>query len=254
MGASCRRRLIVGNWKMFTCLEDGVALADAICMESSSPDFDLVICPPFTSLALIAQRLANSSVSLGGQNMHWESEGAFTGEVSAKMLLTVGCQYVILGHSERRTYFDETSTTVNRKVKRALVDGLIPIMCVGETLAQREAGAAEAVVREQVYQGLSELTHSQIGSMVIAYEPVWAIGTGHVATPEQANSMHGFIRSLVAEIAGTDLADRLRLLYGGSVKPENAGALMAQDQIDGALVGGASLQATSFMAIARVAY
>lgn len=253
MGAGDRRRLVVGNWKMFTSLEEGSALAAAICAEPSSPDVDLVICPPFTGLALISERLGNSVIALGGQNMHWESDGAFTGEVSAKMLLTAGCRYVILGHSERRLYFDETSSSVNRKVKRALIEGLIPIMCVGETLVQRETGTAETVVRDQIRQGLLELTNNQINSVVIAYEPVWAIGTGQVATPQQANIMHGFIRSVVAEMTGPKVADRIRLLYGGSVKPENAGALMAQDHIDGVLVGGASLQTASFMAIARVA-
>ncbi len=248
-----RRMIIVGNWKMFTDREDGPVLAAELVhqVDDLGLDIDLVICPPFTGLHAVSEGLNGSCITLGGQNMHWSTEGAYTGEVSSRMLLTSGCRYVILGHSERRTYFGETNEMVNRKVRSALTAGLTPIMCIGETLAEREAGETEAVVATQVEEGVQGLDADGVKKMVLAYEPIWAIGTGQVATPAQANAVHHHIRQVLTELFGRDTASILRIQYGGSVKPDNAAVLFSESEIDGALVGGASLDASSFIAIAR---
>ncbi len=248
-----RRLIIAGNWKMHTDMMDGASLvAEVIARVGSlAPAADLVLCPPFTHLTVAAKQLSGSSISLGAQNMHPAPEGAYTGEVSARMLLTSGCRYVILGHSERRTYFAETNASVNAKVRSALSAGLTPILCVGESLEERSAGRAEAVVGEQVRQGLAGAEPEAADQLVLAYEPVWAIGTGRVATPDQADQMHGCLRMIIGELFDDDFASRIRIQYGGSVKPENAGALMSRPDIDGALIGGASLDASSFQAIIR---
>lgn len=251
MANAIRRPLIVGNWKMFTGVEDGVALARSIIDRTVHLDgVDMVLCPTFCGLYAVGQFVRESRLALGGQNMHWAPEGPYTGEISARMLLTCGCSYVILGHSERRTHFGETNAVVNKKVRQALASGLIPILCVGETLEQRDAGTADRVVAEQVRESLDGCSAEEIKGAVVAYEPVWAIGTGRVATPELANGIHRNIRDTLAGLSHAPIADRIRILYGGSVKPDNAAVLLAQEHIDGVLVGGASLQPDSFAAIA----
>ncbi len=210
---------------------------------------DIVVCPPFTSLHEVAGSLHGSNIEIGGQNMHWENEGAFTGEISAGMLLNAGCKWVIIGHSERRRYFSETDDRVLSKVSSALAAGLKPIVCVGETLDQREADITEKTVETQLYGGLEKI--EDINRLTIAYEPVWAIGNCKHATPGQAEEVHRFIRKLIAERWGAGIADLIRILYGGSVKPENADSLSREENIDGFLVGGASLKADSFLRIAE---
>lgn len=253
METAARRLIIAGNWKMHTDVVDGASLVAEVIdrTEPLALSADLVLCPPFTHLAVAATQLSHSAISLGAQNMHEAPEGAYTGEVSARMLLTSGCRYVILGHSERRTFFGETDRSVNGKVKAAISAGLTPILCVGETLEDREAGRTEQVVGGQVREGLSDTKPETADHVVLAYEPVWAIGTGRVATPDQADRVHGHLRTVIAEMFDADFAGRIRIQYGGSVKPENAGALMSRPHIDGALVGGASLDASSFEAIVR---
>ncbi len=253
MNSASRRLIIAGNWKMHTDLVEGASLVAEVIerTESLALAADLVLCPPFTHLTVAATELSGSAISLGAQNMHDAPEGAYTGEVSARMLLTSGCGYVILGHSERRTYFEETNASVNGKVRSAISAGLTPILCVGETLEDREAGRTEQVVGEQVRKGLEGAEPRTADGLVLAYEPVWAIGTGRVATPDQADQVHGHLRTVIAEMFDDDFAGRIRIQYGGSVKPENAGALMTRPHIDGALVGGASLDAASFEAIIR---
>ncbi len=214
---------------------------------------DIVVCPPFTSLCRVSEIIRGSNIGLGAQNMHWEKKGAFTGEVSANMLLTLGCCYVILGHSERRQYFHETDEIIARKVLAALGSGLIPIVCVGETIHQREAGETEGVVKTQVYGAFKGLKPDEFEGTVIAYEPVWAIGTGLTATREQAQEAHAFIRSLLAELFGKTMAEETRIQYGGSMKPSNARELLTEPDIDGGLIGGASLEADSFVEIVRAA-
>jgi triosephosphate isomerase len=212
---------------------------------------EVAVCPTFTSLSAASEALQNSTVGLGAQDVHWEDEGAYTGEISTEMLLDVGCDFVIIGHSERRQYFGETDETVNRKLKKALTTSITPILCCGETLDEREAGQVETVVLGQLQRGLAELTENDISRIIIAYEPVWAIGTGKTATPETAEEVHAMIRNWLKDTFSADLADGLRILYGGSVKPGNAAELMAQPDIDGGLVGGASLDAVSFAQIAK---
>ncbi len=212
-------------------------------------DVDVVVCPPFTALPAVAGVLAGSRIALGAQNMYFEAKGAFTGEISPAMLLDVGCSYVILGHSERRRQMGEGSELVNRKLKLALASGLTPIVCVGETWPERSAGQTEQVIREQVMESLAEAPPEALTSLLLAYEPVWAIGTGQVASPEQAEEIHRFVRSLLPP----DLSQQVRILYGGSVTPENAAGLMAKEDLDGALVGGASLKADLFGAIVQAA-
>jgi triosephosphate isomerase (TIM) len=213
------------------------------------PSADVLICPPFTALTAVSTVLRGSEIHVGGQNMYFEDRGAFTGEVSPLMLLDVGCRYVILGHSERRRQMGETSEMVNRKLKLALCAGLIPIVCVGETLLERSSGGTEKVIREQIEVSFCDVAADALPSLLIAYEPVWAIGTGHVAPPDQAAEVHCFVRGLLPASA----ADKVRILYGGSVTPENVAGLLEKQDLDGALVGGASLKAESFAAIVQAA-
>jgi len=218
---------------------------------ASVKDRDIVLGPPFTSLSAVAEAIKGSNIGLSAQNLHWEDKGAFTGEVSAEMLLDLGCRYVIIGHSERRQYFGETDETVNRKTKQALKKGLLPILCVGETLAEREAGKLSDIIGRQVTGGLKDVSADDMKKVVIAYEPVWAIGTGKTATPEQANEVHALIRQKVKALYSADITAGLRIQYGGSVTPENVSMLMAMPDIDGALVGGASLKPESFAALVK---
>jgi triosephosphate isomerase len=212
---------------------------------------EVAVCPPFTALTAAKAALAGTGIKLGAQDMYWEKQGAFTGEVSPLMLKDAGCEYVIIGHSERRQFFAETDGTVNKKLAAAFAHGLVPIMCVGELLAEREAGTTEQVVDRQVRVGLAGLTADQVAAMVIAYEPVWAIGTGRTASADDAEAVCAFIRRLAAELFGKAAADAVRIQYGGSVKPENAAELMGKENIDGALVGGASLDAATFAKIVK---
>jgi triosephosphate isomerase len=240
---------MAGNWKMHKTISESLDLAKAL-KDKLSPknDRETLICPPFTALKAVADAVKGSAVSVGAQNMNDNVQGAFTGEVSPVMIKDAGCQYVILGHSERRQYYGETDALVNKKVRLALEQGLTPILCVGETLAEREAGKTFAVVERHVTEGLKGLPAADIARVVIAYEPVWAIGTGKTASPEQAQEVHGFIRRKLEALFG-NAAEKVRALYGGSVKPENVDALMAQPDIDGGLVGGASLKAEDFARI-----
>jgi triosephosphate isomerase len=245
-----RRRLIAGNWKMYKTQAETRAFFSAFApLVASASHCDIVIAPPFTSLSSAVHAARGSSIAIAAQDMHWENEGAFTGEVSARMLIEAGCRYVILGHSERRQYFGETNAWVSKKLRAALATGLLPIVCVGETLQEREAGEMQNVLRLQFTEGMGALTAEQFSRILVAYEPVWAIGTGRTATPELAAEAHGFLRRQAAETFSQAAASQLRVLYGGSVKPENAKGLMAQEEIDGALVGGASLDGKSFAAI-----
>ncbi len=243
--------LIAGNWKMHKTLSEARDLAREI-VQGVDPktQVEVVLAPPYTALATVAATLTGSPVQLAGQDTFWEEKGAFTGAIAPGMLADVGCAYVIVGHSERRQHFGDTDETVNRKVKAALAAGLNPILCVGETLTEREAGLTFAVVETQVRQGLAGFPSSERERLVIAYEPVWAIGTGKTATPQQAQEVHRLIRGLLPGILGT--AD-LRILYGGSVTPDNAAVLMGEPDINGALVGGASLKAASFLPIIAAA-
>lgn len=246
---------IAGNWKMNTDVPEGRELAQDIASalsedESSLEMVDLAVCPPYVHLQSIGEILADTPVAVGAQDMRAEEEGAYTGDVSASMLTSVGCDYVILGHSERRQYYDESDEEVNRKVKQAHAYNLVPIVCVGETLEQRKAGDAETVVRKQTEGALADVEVEASDQMVVAYEPVWAIGTGESATPSQAQSMHAVIREDLMDRYGSDIAEGVALLYGGSMKPHNAADLLSQPDVDGGLVGSASLQAESFLGIA----
>lgn len=216
-------------------------------------EVDVVLCPPFTAIKAVSDTISGTHVDLGAQNMHWESSGAYTGEVAAGMLRELFCHYVILGHSERRMYFHETDEIVNKKVLAALAANLQPIVCVGELLEDRDAGRTESVVEAQVRGSLAGLDKGQWGQVIIAYEPVWAIGTGRTASPEQAQEVHAFIRGVLASMADSEVADGVRIQYGGSMKPANAKELMAQPDIDGGLIGGAALEARSFVDIVRAA-
>jgi triosephosphate isomerase len=246
-----RKPLIAGNWKMNKTVAEGRALARAIRegLGDRPRDVEVVLCPPFGALLAVADAIRGSGLALGAQNMHWEKEGAFTGEISARMLAELGCRFVILGHSERRQLFGESDDAVERKTRAALEAGLVPIVCVGETLAEREAGRIFEVVERQVDGALRKLSPDQASGIVLAYEPVWAIGTGRTATPAQAQEVHLFVRRLLSRTHGEPVAAALRILYGGSVKPDNAGSLMAEPDLDGALVGGACLDAASFLKI-----
>ncbi len=245
-----RRPIIVGNWKMHKTIAEAVALAQTLkASVAGVRDVEIGVAPPFTALAAVVEALRASHIVVGAQNMHWEPQGAFTGEISAAMLADVGCRQVIIGHSERRQYFAETDETVNKKLHAALAAGLDPILCIGETLAQRESQATFRVLEQQVRQALVSIGEEGMRRLVIAYEPVWAIGTGKTATPEQAQEVHAFIRSLLESLYGKTLADEVRIQYGGSVNAGNIQALMAQPDVDGALVGGASLDASSFAKI-----
>ncbi|HVW34302.1 MAG TPA: triose-phosphate isomerase [Acidimicrobiia bacterium] len=251
-----RKPIMAGNWKMHHTHLDAIQVVQKLSYRLSAEDYErceVVVCPTFTSLRSVQTVIESDKlpIGLGAQNVHWEAKGAFTGEISPSMLLKLGVTYVIVGHSERRELFGETDEDVNRKVKAVIAAGMTPIMCVGETLEEREAGETAAKVSRQVQAGLDGVTADQVGAMVIAYEPIWAIGTGRNATPEDANETIATIRSMVAGLAGEGPAASLRIQYGGSVKPGNIGSLMAQPEIDGALVGGASLEADDFAQIVR---
>jgi len=249
-----RKLFIAGNWKMNTSRADAVSLAEALAERMGSlASADLAVCPPLVYLDAVRGALDGSVIALGAQNMYYEDNGAFTGETSGAMLKDVGCRYVILGHSERRHVMGETDEMVNRKLIKALADGLAPIFCVGELLEEREAGRTDEVVRRQVKIGLESIAKDQAERITIAYEPVWAIGTGKTASPDQAQEVHAMIRSLLADLYDKELADSVRIQYGGSVKPSNAAELMGQVDVDGALVGGASLKADDFAGIVEAA-
>jgi triosephosphate isomerase len=253
MSSAGRKPLVAGNWKLHKTIAESVQLAEQVVAGAKSVAVELAIAPGFIALSSVAKAISGSPVGLSAQNAYWEAQGAFTGEVSLVQLRDAGCGYVILGHSERRQLFGETDASVNKKTRAALAYGVAPIVCVGETLAERESGEAEAVVVRQVREGLADIAADAAGPIVIAYEPVWAIGTGRNAEPSDAQSMHAKIRATVEGLLGSPIAARLRILYGGSVKPDNAGALLGQPDVDGALVGGASLVAESFLAIAKAA-
>ena len=249
-----RKYLIAGNWKMNMLRDSSVALIHGLLDNlQPSENVEVAVCPPAAYLHDVGAALRDSHVALGGQNMHNAESGAYTGEISGPMLQDLGCKFVILGHSERRQLFGETDSSVNEKIGPAFACGLTPIVCVGETLEQREAGQTAAVIAEQVKGSLAGLSAEQGGQLVIAYEPVWAIGTGKTATPEQAEEVHAQIRALLSELFGAATAETIRIQYGGSVKPDNAKELLGQPNIDGALVGGASLKADGFAAIVAAA-
>ncbi|MGK9370000.1 triose-phosphate isomerase [Melioribacter sp. Ez-97] len=246
-----RKKVVAGNWKMNNDLDSSVALISDIknLLASKSLNAEVIICPPFTSLDAANSLIKDTQIKLGAQNMYFEKSGAFTGEISPLMLKSVGCQYVILGHSERRTIFGESNQLINKKIKAAVENQLNPIFCIGETLEERESGVTFKVIESQVREGLEGLTAEELANLIIAYEPVWAIGTGKTASPEQAEEVHAYIRKLIGELYSNQFAEKLTIQYGGSVKPENAAELMSQPDIDGALVGGACLKADSFVKI-----
>jgi len=249
-----RKPIIAGNWKMYKTIKEGQELVNCLKRELYNIDeVDIVVCPPYTLLSYIADMLSSSNIALGAQDVHWEDEGAYTGEVSAKMLKDAGCSYVIIGHSERRQYFGETNERVNEKTKAVLKADLIPIVCVGETLAEREANKTFDVIKNHIENGLKGISETDVLKLVVAYEPVWAIGTGKTATPQQAQEVHAYIRKLLGNMFSVSAAAQIRIQYGGSVKPDNIVSLMAQEDIDGALVGGASLKVDSFSEIIKKA-
>ena len=246
-----RKKVIAGNWKMNMDLNGSIELISGL--KNSLKDIDIncnvIVCPPYTSLETAKELIKESKIQLGAQNMYYEENGAYTGEISASMLKSVGCEYVILGHSERRTIFNEPDSLINKKVIKALSSGLKPILCIGETLEERESNVTFEVVKKQVVEGLKDIDYENIKKVIIAYEPVWAIGTGKNATPEQAEEVHVYIRYLIKELYAAEISENIIIQYGGSVKPENAKELLHQPNIDGALVGGACLKADSFVKI-----
>ncbi|MFH1613272.1 MAG: triose-phosphate isomerase [bacterium] len=247
-----RKKIIIGNWKMNKNIEESLKLVEELNQElKNENEIDIVICPPFTSLLEVKKKLENSFIELGAQNLFWEETGAYTGEISPVMLKDIGCKYVIIGHSERRMYFNETNEMVNKKIKAALKKDIIPIMCVGENLEQRKNNETFFVIEKQLEQGLLGIELEDLEKIIIAYEPIWAIGTGVVATIEQAQEVHSFIREKLSKIANSFIAEIIRIQYGGSVTPENIQNLITQKDIDGALVGGASLKSTSFISIIK---
>lgn len=247
-----RKKFVAGNWKMNTTLDEAKALAKAVVESVGNvSDVDIAVCTPYTNLSAVSEIIKNSNVKLGAQDVHWESKGAFTGKVSCAMLKSVGVTYVIIGHSEQRQYFNETDETVNKKLKAVLASGLLPIICVGETLDERKSGKMDSVIEKQVKGAFKDINVSDILKCTIAYEPVWAIGTGETATPKQANDAHVFIRKIVGQLYGNEMANSLRIQYGGSMKPDNAKELLAQSDVDGGLIGGASLKASDFAGIVK---
>ncbi|MDP4172333.1 MAG: triose-phosphate isomerase [Bacteroidota bacterium] len=250
-----RKKVIAGNWKMYNDIPASVNLISELKKSLSGQEIkaDVIICPPFTSLDTAKTLIEGSVIKLGAQNMYFEENGAYTGEISASMLKSAGCEFVILGHSERRTIFLENDQLINKKIKKALSSALKPIFCVGETLQQRESGTTESVIKTQVTEGLSGVSAEDLKKIIIAYEPVWAIGTGKTASPDQAQEVHKFIRTLVEKLYSKEAADEIIIQYGGSVKPENASLLLSQPDVDGALVGGACLKAESFFSIIKAA-
>ena len=242
-----RTPVIAGNWKMNKTVAEAVALASEIKEKVAGVEnVKIIVCPVFTAVKSVADVLKGSNVKVGAQDMYWETSGAYTGEVSGEMLLEAGAEYVIIGHSERRQYFGETNETVNKKLKKALSIGLKPIVCIGETLSDRESGNTEAVVEKQVREGFVGLTADEMKGTIVAYEPVWAIGTGKTATAEQAEAVHAFVRNLISQLWDKETAESVVIQYGGSMKPENVASLLAQPDIDGGLIGGAALKADSF--------
>ncbi|OIO36941.1 MAG: triose-phosphate isomerase [Candidatus Omnitrophica bacterium CG1_02_44_16] len=249
-----RRKVIAGNWKMNKTTSEAIELTNGLMRELYKiEDVEIIVCPPFTALEEASEVVYESNIKLGAQNMHWETNGAFTGEVSPAMLKELGCQFVILGHSERRQYFHETNENVNKKSIAALKNGLTPIVCVGERLEEREANKAFQVIQNHVEGSLSGISSEDIKKVIIAYEPVWAIGTGKTASPAQAQEVHQFIRELLKKKYGAEISEEIIILYGGSVKPNNTKELVTQNDIDGALVGGASLEIKSFAEIVNAA-
>jgi len=247
-----RKIIIAGNWKMNKDLKESIDLASSVKRSLyDMEEVEVVLCPPFTSLSDLSDVVLDTTIRLGAQDVYWEKEGAFTGEISSQMLKSVGCVYCIVGHSERRQFFAETNDTVNKKAKALLSSGIMPIVCVGEKLDERKAGKEFDVVKDHIVNSLKGLTKEEMLKTVIAYEPVWAIGTGVNATKEQAQEMHKYIRGLIKDIYGEDVANAIRIQYGGSVKPDNIKELVSQEDVDGALVGGASLKADSFTAIVK---
>ncbi len=247
-----RKPIVAGNWKMNITSAEAVQLVEELKPLVADVDgVDIVLCPPFSSLEATCKAIRDSNLLLGAQDMFWEESGAYTGEVSARMLLTSGCRYVILGHSERRAYFGETNQTVNKKLNAALGAGLVPIVCVGERQQEREAGITQKIIQDHVTGAFEGISAEQVSGVVIAYEPVWAIGTGLTATPGQAQEVHAFIRQILTGLYNSNWAQQVRIQYGGSIKPENAAVLFGQPDIDGGLVGGASLAAGSFAKIVK---
>jgi triosephosphate isomerase len=248
--SAARRPLIVGNWKMHTTRAEAAALVDGIKRAAAAArDREVVVAPPFTALDAVARAIGDTPIGLAGQNLHWQPKGAFTGEIAGEMLKDAGCAYVIIGHSERRQYFGETNEIVREKIEAALRAELHPIVCIGETLREREGGNTLPVIERQVRDGLVDFGRDVVRGLTIAYEPVWAIGTGRTATPEQAQEVHAVIRGLLRELARESGGEAVRILYGGSVKADNVDSLMAQPDVDGALVGGASLDTAAFSRI-----
>ncbi|MDP2912878.1 MAG: triose-phosphate isomerase [Candidatus Omnitrophota bacterium] len=247
-----RRVIIAGNWKMNKNISESMELANSIKRALYDIlEIEIVLCPPFTSLSDVKEIVMDTNIMLGAQDVYWEKEGAFTGEVSAPMLKNIGCEYCIVGHSERRQFFHETNETVNRKARALLKEGISPIVCVGERLEDRKAGSTFAVVKDHVENSLAGITRDEIPKVVIAYEPVWAIGTGLNATRQEAQEVHKYIRGCLSAMHDEEIANLVRIQYGGSVKPENIKELISEPDVDGALVGGASLKADSFVQIAR---
>lgn len=244
-----RLPFIAGNWKMHKTKDEALAFAEAFCRLYQGTDVRTAICAPFVHLATLKEALAGTDIKVGAQNVHFEDQGAYTGEVSVPMLEDIGVDYCIIGHSERRQYFAETDETVNKKLKRLFQSSILPILCVGEVLEERDAGREQEVVRRQLEGALADIAGEDVAKLVVAYEPVWAIGTGRNATPEQANDMCGYIRQVVSELYDDAVACDLTIQYGGSMKPANATELMAMEEIDGGLIGGASLVPEDFMAI-----
>ena len=249
-----RKPFVAGNWKMNTDSHSGVELARAIAdgaLDAAGHSVDVAVCPPFVYLQAVAGALSSTSIAVGAQDVYCEQKGAFTGEISASMLKDIGCTYALCGHSERRHVIGESDELVNKKISAAILGGLLPIFCLGELLSEREALETDEVVSRQLRNGLSGLDVEKVSAVTIAYEPVWAIGTGLTATPEQAQQVHALIRKLLVEMYGERVAEEIRILYGGSVKPDNAAELMTEKDIDGLLVGGASLKADDFVAIIK---
>lgn len=247
-----RLPLIAGNWKMHKTGDEAVQAAKRLKeLTAKAVGVEIMIAPTFTALSQVAAVLAGSNITLGAQNLHWENQGAFTGEISAAMLVNAGCRYAIVGHSERRQYFGETDQTVQRKIRAAVAAGLRPVMCIGETEAERESGQTFSVLDKQIQKGLESFVLQDLKTLVVAYEPVWAIGTGKTATKEQAQEAHAYIRRQLAGIVDDGFARLVRILYGGSVKPSNIKELMAMPDVDGALVGGASLDPETFSQLAH---
>lgn len=244
-----RKPIIAGNWKMHKTIKEAVAFVEAIKDQVKNTEVEVVLCAPATMLAPMKAAAKGSNVKIGAQNMHYEASGAFTGELSAEMLTEIEMDYVIIGHSERRQYFNETNETVNKKVKKALEVNIRPILCCGESLEEREAGSMEAIVKAQIVEGLQGVSADDMPKVVIAYEPIWAIGTGVTASSAQANEAIAFIRSIVSDLYTDEVSEEVQIQYGGSVKPENVEEIMNQTDIDGALVGGASLKPDSFMSL-----